>query len=243
MKNMSNPNNNPTNLPSAMILAAGRGERMRPLTDQCPKPLLPVKGKPIIEWHIEALKQQGFKRVVINHAWLGQQIESYFGDGSLFGIEIEYSREEEALETAGGITAALPLLGVSDESPYIFIINGDILADWDFSKIFEIVDQMKKNNLMAYLILVENPEHNPLGDFILLDGKILNKGADSSPYSYTLSGIGVYHYKLFKDISPGQKAKLAPLLRQAIAQSTVGGCLHRGFWYDIGTINRYLIIK
>ncbi len=208
-----------------MILAAGRGERMRPLTDHTPKPLLPVGGKPLIVWHIEKLAKAGFKELVINHAHLGQQIETALEDGRQFGVSIQYSPEAEALETAGGIANALPLLG---EAPFL-VVNGDVFCDYDFAQI----PSLPKDQL-AWLVLVNNPEHNPGGDFGLENGRVV----DSAPVKWTFSGIGVYHPELFASVEPGSKAKLAPLLRAVMSQGKVGGEIFSGRWLDIGTPQR-----
>lgn len=209
----------------AMILAAGRGERMRPLTDHTPKPLLQVAGKPLIVHTIVQLVNAGFHDLVINHAHLGYQIEQQLGDGSQFGATISYSPEPDgALETAGGIINALPLLG---HEPFL-VINGDIASDFPFATLKQVqVD-------LAHLILVDNPDHHPQGDFYLHDnGSIRTEG----PHKLTFSGIGLYHPDLFKGVPPG-KSKLAPLLRQAMTEHKVNGTKLTGFWMDIGTPER-----
>lgn len=210
----------------AMILAAGRGERMRPLTDTCPKPLLCVAGKPLIVWHLERLAKAGFREVVINHAHLGEQIEALLGGGEAWGLSIAYSAEPPgALETAGGIAQALPLLG---EEPFL-VINGDIFCDWNPAQ------AVLADNALAHLVLVPNPEHHPDGDFSLDDTKV---GAGGTAAKHTFSGIGIYRPALFSGIVPGQVAKLAPLLREVMAQGKVSGELHRGRWTDVGTPQR-----
>jgi MurNAc alpha-1-phosphate uridylyltransferase len=210
----------------AMILAAGRGERMRPLTDHTPKPLLPAGGKPLIVWHIERLAAAGFRDLVINHAHLGSQIEAALGNGSDFGVSITYSPEGEALETAGGIAHAMPLLG---PEPFL-VVNGDIFTDYDFAG---LRDQPGSDRL-AWLVLVDNPGHNAAGDFALEQQVVSEQGAEM----HTFSGIGVYCPSLFKAVRPGEKARLAPLLRQAMRAGQVGGELYRGRWLDIGTQQR-----
>ena len=207
-----------------MILAAGRGERMRPLTDTVPKPLLPVGGKPLIVWHIERLARAGFCELVVNHAHLGTQIESALGDGSRFGVNIRYSPEAEALETAGGIANALPLLG---DGPFL-VVNGDIYCDFDFAGL------ALKDSETAFLVLVDNPAQHPGGDFSLVDGKVLPKGERQ----LTFSGIGLYRPEMFAGIPRGAKAKLAPLLRAQMAAGKVGGVHFRGRWEDVGTPQR-----
>lgn len=204
-----------------MILAAGRGERMRPLTDRTPKPLLPVAGKPLIVWHLERLTRAGFRDIVINHAHLGEQIEALLGDGAAWGANIRYSPEPPgALETAGGIANALPLLG---DEPFL-VVNGDIFCDWDFTPAHAIAFDL------AHLVLVDNPPQHPDGDFSLTAGIV---GLDAP--KLTFSGIGVYRPALFDGIVRGQPAKLAPLLREAIAAGRIGGEHHAGRWEDVGT--------
>jgi MurNAc alpha-1-phosphate uridylyltransferase len=209
-----------------MILAAGRGERMRPLTDHTPKPLLEVGGKPLIVWHIERLAAAGICNLVINHAHLGEQIEARLGDGAQWGVDIRYSAEGEgkALETGGGIFKALPLLG---EQPFL-VVNGDIWCDVDFGML-DIAD-----NDLALLLLVDNPEHNRSGDFHLDGAGRVH--TDGQP-RLTFSGIGVYHPQLFAGCSGGA-FPLAPLLREAMGAGRVGGSHHTGRWMDIGTPQR-----
>ncbi|MDO8958681.1 MAG: nucleotidyltransferase family protein [Rhodocyclaceae bacterium] len=208
-----------------MILAAGRGERMRPLTDRTPKPLLPVAGKPLIVWHLERLARAGFRDIVINHAHLGDQIEALLGNGEAWDLRIQYSAEPAgALETAGGIANALPLLDREhDNSPFL-VVNGDIFCDWDFGRA-RIADHL------AHLLLVDNPPHHPTGDFSLANGKV---GAGGTA-RFTFSGIGIYRPALFAGIQRGQAAKLAPLLHTAIAAGQVSGEYHSGRWVDVGT--------
>lgn len=215
----------------AMILAAGRGERMRPLTDHCPKPLLLAGGKPLLQWHLEALAAAGITAIVINHAHLGQQIESHFGDGSSFGVTLSYSAEVSALETAGGIRKALPLLGAE---PFV-VINGDVACDWPVSKAVQIARQWHQGQL-AHLVMVPNPAHNPQGDFAVNGMEV--REASQGEQAFTFSGIGLYHPDLFAGIQTGEVAKLAPLLRQAMAAGKVQGELFDGFWMDIGTPDR-----
>lgn len=206
----------------AMILAAGRGERMRPLTDHTPKPLLQVGGKPLIVWHIERLAAAGIRQLVINHAHLGEQIERALGDGGRWGVSIRYSAEGEgrALETGGGILRALPLLG---DGPFL-VVNADIWTDFDFSRL------RWRDGMLAHLVLVENPEHNPQGDFALRQGRVSAAGDDR----LTFSGIGAYHPALFAGATPGA-FPLAPLLRQAMVRGLVSGERHPGRWVDVGT--------
>ncbi len=229
-----------------MILAAGRGERMRPLTDHTPKPLLVAGGKPLIVWHIERLRAAGFTHIVINHAHLGQQIEDALGNGAAFDMSIDYSREASALETAGGIATALPLI----ESEVFTVVNGDIYCEYDFSRLAEPMTRLAAGRDQAHLVLVDNPPHHPAGDFVLDAGRVtasplmplatavpravsLADTAHCSPL--TFSGIGVYHRALFTHTPAGKKAPLAPLLRQAIAAGRVSGEHYAGRWEDVGT--------
>jgi MurNAc alpha-1-phosphate uridylyltransferase len=281
----------------AMILAAGRGERMRPLTDICPKPLLPVGGQPLIAWHLQRLAAAGFRDVVINHAHLGAQIEAALQTGAAWGLSIRYSPEPAgALETAGGIANALPLLG---DAPFL-VINGDIFCDWDLAR----AKTGLAENELAHLVLVANPAHHPQGDFTLTNGKVgadeatdkttaQQEGAGQNPARFavdalqggraknalmkplrsravaqetlssplrilavadadtprsqspcgtpdklTFAGIGVYRPALFDTVTRGQPAKLAPLLRAAMANGQVSGELHPGRWVDVGTPQR-----
>lgn len=207
-----------------MILAAGRGERMRPLTDVTPKPLLKVGGKPLIVWHIERLAKAGVKEIVINHAHLGEQIENALGDGSQWDVCIQYSPEQIALETAGGIANALPLLG---EEPFL-VVNGDVFTDIDYAN---LTLQAAKH---AHLVMVDNPTQHPNGDFALIDGQVRVEGESK----LTFSGVGVYHPNIFKEIVRGHAAKLAPLLKTAMTKGWVTGVKHCGVWHDIGTPER-----
>ncbi|MCW8830351.1 MAG: nucleotidyltransferase family protein [Gammaproteobacteria bacterium] len=209
----------------AMILAAGRGERLRPLTDHTPKPLLKVDDKSLIEYHLYRLAQAGIKDVVINTAWLGAQIQQTLGNGEKYNLTIHYSDEgNQALETAGGIIRALPLLG---DEPFL-IINGDIYTDYDFKPLTEL-----KLNSEAHLVMVKNPDHNHQGDFALENNQIKN---NSEPL-YTYSGIGIYTKEFFAGIAEGVVA-LAPILKEKIEQKKVSGELHTGAWTDVGTKER-----
>ncbi len=210
----------------AMILAAGRGERLRPLTDTTPKPLLQVRGMALIEHHLQALARAGFVDIVINLSWLGEQIREHLGDGAGYGVSIAYSEEAEALETAGGIQQALPLLGER-----FIVVNGDVFTDYDFARLRGLDSQ-------AHLVLVDNPEHNDSGDFSL-DGTVV--GNSGSP-RHTFSGIAQYHSRFFADLRPGKQA-LAPMLRAAAARGEVSGELFDGYWLDIGTAERLDILN
>jgi len=208
-----------------MILAAGRGERMRPLTDHTPKPLLRVAGKAIIEHTINQLVSAGFNDIIINHAHLGQQMEDHLGNGRQYGASIHYSPEgKQGLETAGGIINALPLLG--DE--VFLVVNGDIATDFPFVELKSLTVDL------AHLVLVDNPEHHPQGDFGLdITGKVTLNCTEK----FTFSGIGLYRPELFSNI-PAGNSKLGPLLRQAISNQRVTGQKFAGFWMDIGTPER-----
>lgn len=220
-----------------MLLAAGRGERMRPLTDHTPKPLLLVADKPLIVWHIERLAQAGMRDLVINHAHLGQQIEASLGDGSQFGVHIRYSAENPALETAGGIANALHLLG---DAPFA-VINGDIYCDYDLARLPHYAAELAASQDSAHLVLVNNPAHNSAGDFILSNGRIVptpDAQGIATPTKLTFSGIGIYQPAMFQHIGRGVAAPLAPLLRAHITQGKVSGEHHSGHWVDVGTPQR-----
>lgn len=221
---------------TAMILAAGKGERMRPLTDHTPKPLLPVGGKPLILWHLEKLAKAGFARIVINHAHLGDQIEEILGDGEAFGVELRYSREGEPLETAGGIATALPLI----EGEIFPVVNADVFCDYDFGRFAGSMARMQGENTLAHLVLVDNPPHHPHGDFVLEVGKLRDEASSLTPCALrlTFSGIGIYRRELFVATEPWKKAPLAPLLRQAMQEGRVTGEHFCGRWIDVGTPQR-----
>jgi MurNAc alpha-1-phosphate uridylyltransferase len=212
-----------------MLLAAGRGERMRPLTDHIPKPLLKVGGKPMIVWHIENLVRAGITDLLINHAHLGAQLEHFLGDGTQFGARIIYSSEGTALETAGGIAFALHLLG---NEPFA-VINGDIFCDYDFANLHDRAAKLKSSGDAAHLILVDNPPQHPNGDFGLQQYRV----TENSP-KLTFSGIGIYQPGLFTDITRGTKVPLAPLLRTQIALDNISGEHYQGRWVDVGTPQR-----
>lgn len=223
----------------AMILAAGRGERMRPLTDHCPKPLLPAAGKPLIVYHLERLAAAGFREVVINHAHLGEQLVAALGDGSPWGLSISWSPEPlGALETAGGIRQALTHLDDGADSPFL-VINGDIYCDWPIQPLTLARDDL------AHLVLVDNPPQHPSGDFVLADQRVSDKTQDTpiNPIpTLTFAGIGFYRPSLFADLVVGEPAKLAPLLREAMAQRRVSGEHHQGRWEDVGTPERLALL-
>ncbi len=210
-----------------MILAAGFGQRMRPLTDACPKPLLPVAGKPLIEYHLERLAAAGIRELVINHAWLGEQIEAALGDGHRWGLVVEWSREGEPLNTGGGICRALPLLG---DGPFI-VCNGDVWTDYPFASLAE----RDLGNDLAHLVLVPNPPQHPEGDFLLERGRVLPRPVGTTGLTY--SGMAVLSPALFAGEAPGN-FPLAPLLRQAMADGKVSGECYQGDWEDVGTPER-----
>lgn len=208
----------------AMILAAGRGERLRPLTDSVPKPLVEVGGKPLIEYHLRALAKAGFREIVINQGHLGDSLPLAIGDGSRWNITIHWSDEQpEALDTGGGIHQALPLLG---SSPFL-VVNGDIWTDYPYSQLRAIKCDW------AHLVMISNPPQHPAGDFSLHHGRIRNAGENKLTYS----GIAVYHPRLFDACTPG-KFSVVPLLRSAMANHLVTGEKYRGGWEDIGTFER-----
>ncbi len=210
----------------AFILAAGRGERMRPLTDHTPKPLLVAGGKPLIVWHLERLAAAGFREIVINHAHLGEQIEAALGDGAQWGVHIQYSPEPPgALETAGGIATALPLLG---DEPFL-VVNGDVYCDVDFGRFFGLTVAT------AHLVMVENPAHHAGGDFSLDGQRVIYANAEQT---LTYAGVGVFSPAFFADVPPGTVMKLRPLLDAAIAAGTLTGERFEGRWVDVGTPQR-----
>ena len=207
-----------------MVLAAGRGQRLRPLTDHTPKPLLVVRGKPLIAWHLEALAHAGVREAVINLSWLGAQLRAALGGGERYGLRIHYSEEPaDALEVGGGIFNALPLLG---DAPF-FVVNGDTFTDLDFSRLVIAPEAL------AHLVLVPNPSHHPQGDFALRDGTVEATGEPRLTYS----GIGVFRPGLFAQCSPG-RFPLLPLLRSAIAERRLSGERYDGVWTDVGTAER-----
>jgi MurNAc alpha-1-phosphate uridylyltransferase len=219
------------------LLAAGRGERMRPLTDDLPKPLLTIQDKSLLEWHLEALAKANIRDVVINHAWLGEKIEGALGNGAQFGLHIQYSPEGSALETAGGICKALPLI---DPEDYFLVINGDVFSpNLPITQLLETASKMRmgSSKSMAHLLMVPNPIQHPEGDFYL-QGSVVSSTGSAEAEKLTFSGIGIYHKDLFKDLEFGVPAKLAPLLRTAMEQNKVSGEKYIGPWHDVGTPQR-----
>ncbi len=216
----------------AMILAAGRGERLRPLTDTKPKPLLEVAGKPLIVHQLEALARGGVRQFVINLGYMGEQIHDCLGDGSRYGVEIRYSEEGATpLETAGGIIQALPMLG---DAPFI-IANADVFTDFDYRTLIN-----RTFNVDAHLVLVDNPPHHPAGDFVLLTAEpaeaLVGRVATSGGAKLTYSGLGLYHPRLFHGLKSGKRS-LAPLLFQAAPGGRISGEHFSGMWHDIGTLD------
>lgn len=209
-----------------MLLAAGRGERLRPLTDTIPKALVQVAGKPLIGWHLERLARAGFREAVINLSHLGERIEERLGDGAAYGLRLHYSRERERLETAGGIANALPLLG---RAPFL-LVNADVYCECDFARLR--ARQLGED--LAHLVLVPNPAHRPAGDFSLRG----SRAGDEAAPRYTYAGIAVMNPALVDPVKPGEKAPLAPLLYDAAARGRLGGELYRGLWQDVGTVER-----
>jgi len=217
----------------AMILAAGLGNRMRPLTLHTPKPLLEVGGKPLIVWHIEKLQNIGIKDIVINTAWLGEKLAQALGDGSQFGVNILWSHEGEGLETAGGIINALPLLG---QEPFI-LVNGDVWSTMDFSTLLDV----KLENDLAHLVLVENPAQHPNGDFTLANGRAYTFDQNQPGEALTYSGVAVIHPGMFAGLENG-KRPLAPLLKQAMLEQQISASKMQGVWVDVGTPERLNVL-
>jgi N-acetyl-alpha-D-muramate 1-phosphate uridylyltransferase len=212
-----------------MLLAAGRGERLRPITDSIPKALVPVAGKPLIAWHLERLAAAGFRDTVVNVAYLGEKIMAALGDGARAGLSIRYSREPEPLETAGGIANALSLLGTE---PFL-LVNADIYCEFDFARLRRVA----LGEALAHLVLVPNPPHRPAGDFALEDGKVRGKGKPGAA-RYTYAGLAVVSPRLVEPVRPGSKAPLAPLLYAAADRGRLDGEAFTGLWQDVGTAER-----
>lgn len=215
----------------AMILAAGRGERMRPLTDACPKPLLKAGGKPLIVWHIERIVTAGIRDIVINTAWLGHMIEDALGDGSTWGARLHYSHETIALETAGGIAHARHLLG---DAPFL-LMNGDVFTDWDPRAAHAAAHALNASDADMWLLLVDNPAHHPQGDFSL---DAAGRVHDGEANALTYAGIAIYHPRMFDGLDPNAAAAMAPLMRREIAAGRAIGEHYQGQWADIGTVER-----
>ena len=215
----------------AMILAAGRGERMRPLTDACPKPLLAVGGKPLVAWHLERLAAAGFRDVVVNASWLAQRLVDALGDGSAHGVRLRFSIERPApLETAGGIAAALPLLG---EAPFL-VVSGDLWTDYDFARARAAADALRARGALAHLTMVPNPAFHPRGDYVLDADGAIRAGAAHEP-RLTFGNIGVYDPALFGGVASNRPLKLAVLFERAIAARCIVGERFEGRWHNLGT--------
>ncbi len=219
-----------------MILAAGRGERMRPLTDSRPKPLLTAGGHMLIEHQINRLAQAGFTEIVINHAYLGEMIAHQLGNGERYGVHIVYSPEMAVLETAGGIANALPLLTDNDCNKPFLVVNADVYCEFDYTRLLPVLPEIQQSSTgrLVHLVLVDNPAHHATGDFVLNHGTVALAGEKR----LTFGGIGIYHPALFSAVTPGQPVKLVSILRAAIAEKKVTGEYFSGVWEDIGTPER-----
>lgn len=216
-----------------MILAAGRGERMRPLTDLNPKPMLMVAEKPLIQYHLEKLARSGYQRVIINHAWLGEKICEFVGDGSRYGVQVSYSAESPALETAGGIVKAMPMLLADNPSMIFTVVNGDVFCDFDF---VNLPTSLGTN--LAHLVMVNNPAHHPGGDFAISNGQLTDDGEEKM----TFSGIAVYHSSFFAGLD-AKVQPLRPMFDQSITNNQLAGQKHAGVWCDVGTPERLQLLN
>jgi MurNAc alpha-1-phosphate uridylyltransferase len=220
-------------LTKAMIFAAGRGERMRPLTDHTPKPLLEAGGKPLIEWQIERLAQAGFRTIVINHAWLGERLEAALGDGSCWGVQLRYSPEQEALETAGGIAQALPLLEDGAAGAIFLGVAGDVYTDFDYTSLHARAGRLASQaGPGMHLVMVPNPPFHPAGDFGLVDGIV---SGDAEP-RLTFGSIALYDTRMFRALPRGTRRALTPYYRETIARGLASGELYDGPWDNVGTV-------
>jgi MurNAc alpha-1-phosphate uridylyltransferase len=220
-------------LNTAMIFAAGRGERMRPLTDSCPKPLLKVGGKALIAWQIERLAAAGFEVIVINHAWLGRMLQSNLGNGSRWGVEIRYSHEMHALETAGGIAQALPLLETQGEPAIFLAVSGDVFCDFDYASVKARAPSMATASEPAmHLVMVPNPPFHTLGDFALEPNGTLSL---DGPARYTFGNIGLYDTRMFRDLAPNTRKALTPYYQATVGAGRATGELFEGQWENVGT--------
>lgn len=219
-----------------MILAAGRGERMRPLTNSLPKPLLKAGEHALIEYQLKNLARAGFVDIVINHAYLGEMIENALGNGERYGVNIQYSPEKIVLETAGGIANALPLLTDQSGNLPFLVVNADIYSEMDYASLLPTMRAMQSstNQRLAHLVLVGNPPHHVEGDFVLQGDQVMLTGDNK----LTFSGVGIYQSQLFNEIKPGFPVKLAPLLRQAMQAGKISGEYFSGQWVDVGTPER-----
>ncbi|WP_185181561.1 N-acetylmuramate alpha-1-phosphate uridylyltransferase MurU [Mycoavidus sp. B2-EB] len=217
---------------TAMIFAAGRGERMSPLSDFCPKPLLTARGKPLIVWQIERLARAGFTTIIINHHWLGEHIEAALGDGSCWGVQIRYSAEVEPLETAGAIAQALPLLEAQQKPCTFVAVSADIFTDYDYCALHQPMQRMQNlSEPHMHLVMVPNPEYHPNGDFALEKGRLSLHDAAR----LTFGNIGVYDTRMFYDLKPGTRCALTPYYLAAIKAQCASGELYQGNWANVGT--------
>jgi MurNAc alpha-1-phosphate uridylyltransferase len=222
-----------TSLKKSMIFAAGRGERMRPLTDTCPKPLLEAGGKPLIVWQIERLARAGFETIVINHAWLGERIEASLGDGSRWGVQLRYSPEQEALETAGGIAQALPLLEDGAAGEIFLGVAGDVYADFDYATLHAHAGRLAAQPEPGmHLVMVPNPPFHPAGDFGLVDGIV---SVEALP-RLTFGSIALYDTRMFRALPLGTRRPLTPYYRETVARGLASGELYEGMWDNVGTV-------
>ena len=217
----------------AMILAAGRGERMRPLTDVCPKPLLDVAGTPLIGWHLKRLAAAGIRDVVINHAWLGEMLEERLGTGAAYGVEIQWSPEGSALETAGGIARALPLLG---DTPFL-VVNGDIYTDYDFSSLVFAAQKLSESACLAHLVMAPKAGY-PTGRDLTVSDAGFAKTCGEQDTPRTFAGMAAYHPSFFKDVSTDQPAALLPLFLAGMEKRQISAEIYTGQWLDVGTVER-----
>ena len=220
----------------AMIFAAGRGERMRPLTDVTPKPLLEVAGKPLIVWQIEALARAGIRQIVINHAWLGEQIPQYLGDGDDYGVQLYYSAETSALETAGGIANALGKLQSLSDTPIFLAVSGDVYTSYDYEQLHAVAEDLaQESEPHMHLIMVDNPAFHAQGDFVLHDDGALYSRDDEHGRALTFGNIGLYDMRQFEDIVAGEKVAMSPYYRASIERGHATGAYFEGVWENVGT--------
>lgn len=219
----------------AMIFAAGRGERMRPLTDHTPKPLLEVAGVPLIVHQISAIQAAGIEHIVINHAWLGTQIEAALGDGAQFGVHLYYSAEQAALETAGGIVKALPLLQAHSDSPIFLAVSGDVYTDYNYASLHATAAQLaRETEPHMHLVMVDNPDFHPTGDFVLNQNQLFALN-HASGEALTFGNIGLYDMRQFMGLPLGEKIAMSPYYRHAIAHGVASGEYFNGVWENVGT--------
>ena len=220
----------------AMIFAAGRGERMRPLTDVKPKPLLEVAGKPLIVWQIEAIAKAGIADIIINHAWLGEQIPAALGDGSQFGVRLHYSAEGNALETAGGIAKAMPQLKAHSDSPIFLAVSGDIYTDYNYASLHaKAAELARAEQPHMHLVMVDNPAFHAKGDFVLNGGRLFGLETEQGQ-TLTFGNIGLYDMRQFDQLPVGEKIPMSPYYRQSITDGVASGEYFGGVWENVGTV-------